>query len=102
MDKITVSDVEKLAKLARLGLSEEEKSSFAAQMTEILDYVKQLDDIDTSSVAPTSQVTGLVNVYSDDIVVASDVSRDEFLANAPQREKGFIKVKSVLEDKGSE
>ena len=102
MDEITLTDVEKLANLARLGINDEEKASLAKQMTEILTYVKQLDAINTDNVEPTSQVTGLVNVYADDEVVVSEITRDELLSNAPQQEKGFIKVKSVLDDKGDE
>lgn len=96
MSEITVKEVEALATLARVGLSEEEKVSLASQMTEILDYAKQLDKVDTSNVEPTSQVTGLNNVYREDVVVCSELSRDELLANAPESEGGAIKVKAVL------
>lgn len=96
MAEITKEEVAKLAKLARVGLSPEEIEALSTQMGEILDYVKQLDEIDTSSVEPTSQVTGLSNVLSTDEVKDCDLSRDELLANAPQRENGYIKVKSVL------
>jgi aspartyl-tRNA(Asn)/glutamyl-tRNA(Gln) amidotransferase subunit C len=97
MEKITIEDVEKLAKLARVGLKDNEKQSLASQMTEILNYVKQLDEIDTSSVEPTSQTTGLSNVYVEDAKEECCISRDDLLSNAPQQEDGFIKVKSVLE-----
>jgi aspartyl-tRNA(Asn)/glutamyl-tRNA(Gln) amidotransferase subunit C len=95
MDKITVKDVEKLAKLARLGLSDKEKESFATQMTEILGYVKQLDEIETGDVEPTSQVTGLKNIMADDGIRECLVDRDQLLSNAPESENGFIKVTST-------
>jgi aspartyl-tRNA(Asn)/glutamyl-tRNA(Gln) amidotransferase subunit C len=97
MEKITIEDVEKLAKLARVGLKDNEKQSLASQMTEILNYVKQLDEIDTSAVEPTSQTTGLSNVYVEDAKEECAIPRDDLLSNAPQQEVGFIKVKSVLE-----
>jgi len=96
MSKITVKEVEALAKLARVGLAEEEKVSISGQMTEILEYAKQLNDVDTSKAEPTSQVTGLTNVYREDVIFASEVSRENLLANAPEFEDGFIRVRTVL------
>ena len=96
MSKITVAEVEKLAQLARIGLSEEEKKSLAEQMTEILGFAEELNKIDVSGVEPTSQVTGLKNVFREDKVIVSELSIDEKLANAPAREAGSIKVKKVL------
>lgn len=97
MSKITLEEVEKLAKLARLGLTEKEKEILAPQMSEILNFAEQLDEVNIQDVEPTSQVTGLCNVYRPDEIRKSEASREELLSNAPQREKGFIKVKSVLE-----
>jgi len=96
MSKITSEEIEKLAKLARVGLTEEEKGTLATDMTAVLEYVKQLDGVDVSNVEPTSQVTGLTNVTRKDGVVRSEIVRSELLANAPDTENGFIKVKSVL------
>jgi aspartyl-tRNA(Asn)/glutamyl-tRNA(Gln) amidotransferase subunit C len=96
MDQITKNDIEKLAKLARLGLTETEKQSLVKQMTDILEYVKQLDEVDVNDVEPTSQVTRLRNVVRKDEIVRSDIERDELLSNTPNTENGFIRVKSVL------
>lgn len=96
MDKITLDDVEKLAKLARLGLTKEEMKKLAPQMSEILNFAKQLDEVDVNGVEPTSQVTGLANVFSVDSCTKSEVNREDLLSNAPEKENGFIKVKSVL------
>jgi aspartyl-tRNA(Asn)/glutamyl-tRNA(Gln) amidotransferase subunit C len=96
MDRITTQDIEKLAQLARVGLTDREKESLAAEMTSILEYVKQLDEVDVTNVEPTSQVTGLKNVTRDDTVISSNIGRDELLSNAPDIENGFIKVKTVL------
>lgn len=96
MSKITTADIEKLATLARVGLTEAEKKSLAGEMSSILEYVKQLDEVDVKNVEPTSQVTGLRNVTRNDEVIRSEIGREELLSNAPETENGFIKVKSVL------
>lgn len=96
MNKITTNEVEKLAKLARLGLTKEEVSSLSLEMSAILDYVKQLDEVDVSGVEPTSQVSGLTGVTREDKVVSSAIERKELLSNTPDTDNGFIKVKSVL------
>lgn len=96
MSEITTADIEKLAVLARVGLTEAEKKSLAGEMTAILEYVKQLDEVNVGGVDPTSQVTGLTGTSRKDGIVRSDIGRDELLSNAPETENGFIKVKSVL------
>jgi aspartyl-tRNA(Asn)/glutamyl-tRNA(Gln) amidotransferase subunit C len=75
MNKITTDEIEKLAKLARVGLTNAENSALAVDMTAILEYVKQLDDVDVSKVEPTSQVSGLTNVTRKDKVVRSEIVR---------------------------
>jgi aspartyl-tRNA(Asn)/glutamyl-tRNA(Gln) amidotransferase subunit C len=96
MSKITVHEVENLAKLARVGLSEKEKEQLSAQMTGILGFADELNKVDVSMVEPTSQVTGLANVFREDKVIRSEYDREALLANAPETEKGSIKVKKVL------
>lgn len=96
MDKISLEDVKKLAKLARLGLTEEEMTKLAPQMSEILNFAEKLNEVNIAEVKPTSQVTGLKNVFREDCVKASAATREELLNNAPNAENGFIKVKSVL------
>lgn len=96
MSEITISEIEKLAVLARVGLTETEKESLAGEMSAILEYVKQLDEVDVSSVEPTSQVSGLANVSRTDEIVACNIEREELLSNTPDTENGFIKVKQVL------
>ena len=96
MNKITTEEVEKLAKLARLGLAKEEVASLSREMTAILEYVKQLDEVDVSGIVPTSQVSGLTGVTRADVVASSPIDREELLSNTPDTDNGFIKVKSVL------
>ncbi len=92
--KINVSHV---AKLASLPLTGEEKKKFESQLSETLDYVKQLGEIDTKDVSPTSQVTGLENVTREDVVTPS-LTQEEVLKNAKSTHNGFFKVPAILEE----
>lgn len=89
-------DVSHVAKLANLPLSDKEKKKFEKQLSETLDYVNQLSEIDTKNVEPTSQVTGLENITRDDIVTPS-LPQEEVLKNAKSKHNGFFKVKAILE-----
>lgn len=86
-----------VAKLANLPLTDEEKKKFEGQLSETLDYVAQLEEIDTKNVEPTSQVTGLENVFREDIVAPS-LSQEEALKNAKSTHNGFFRVKTILEE----
>jgi len=77
--KLTKDDVKKIAHLARLGLTDEEIEKFAPQLTDILNYVEMLSEVDTTGVEPTSQVTGLANVTREDEVDQSLSTPDELL-----------------------
>lgn len=92
--KINVSHV---AKLANLPLTDAEKKKFEKQLEETLDYVNQLEEIDTKSVEPTSQVTGLENVMREDQTRPS-LSQEEVLKNAKSKHNGMFKVKAILEE----
>lgn len=96
MSVITTEDVQKLADLCRLKLSQEEKKQFAAEMQEILTYVEQLDSVDISGLEPTSQVTGLLNVTRKDEIIDYGPSYSELLQNAPAIQDNQIKVKRML------
>lgn len=94
---ITKDEVEHIAHLARLGLTEEEKEKFAQQLSSILDYVEQLKEVDTEGVEPTAQVTGLENIFRSDEIEDSDEIRDKLLKQAPAIEDDLIKTKAVFE-----
>ena len=83
--KITREDVEKVALLARLHVTESEKDAFAKQLSQILTHVEQLNRYDTAGVEPTTTVMGQVNVFRDDVVRPS-LPVEKALANAPERE----------------
>lgn len=94
--KITRKEVEYVARLARLALSEKEKDKLTNQLDSILSYMGTLNKLDTSKVEPTSHVLPLNNVWRED-VVKSSCPREEILANAPEQAEGFYKVKKVIE-----
>ena len=94
--KIRVKDVEYVARLARLTLSDEEKDEFAVQLNEILTYMDKLNELDTKDVEPTSHVIPLKNVFRPDEVRES-LPREPFLRNAPEAEKGSYKVPRIIE-----
>lgn len=92
---LTIADVEAVAGLARLNLSEDEKRSLRDQLSVILDNIAILNRVDTSAIAPTAQVIPLANVLRPDIVAAS-LAPGVALANAPRQADGFFEVAAVL------
>ncbi len=97
-DRLTRADVERIAALARLELTDAEKDLFVRQLTEVLEYAKQIQSIDTSGVLPTSQVLTSDQADRDD-VPAPGLSTADALANAPDRSaKGdLFRVPRVIE-----
>lgn len=85
-----------MAKLANLPLTDDEEEKFALQLSETLDSIKSLDEVNTESVKPTSQVTGLVNIVRDDKVTPS-LPQEEAFQNVKSSHRGYVKVKAVLE-----
>jgi aspartyl-tRNA(Asn)/glutamyl-tRNA(Gln) amidotransferase subunit C len=85
----------KIAKLARLELSDEEVEKFSGQLSDVLNYVEILNKVDTKDVEETSQVTGLVNVFRKDVVVPCDYGTD-LIKQAAEYEDNQVKVKNVL------
>lgn len=93
---ITVKDVEHVAKLARLELTEEEKEKFTRQLGDVLKYVEQMNEIDTTGVKPMAHAFDVVNVMRDDKVVYEQ-KKEELMKNAPDEENGFFKVPKIGE-----
>jgi aspartyl-tRNA(Asn)/glutamyl-tRNA(Gln) amidotransferase subunit C len=96
--KLSKEEVEHVAKLARLAVSEDEKEVFSRQLSEILTYVGKLNELDTSKVEPTSHVLDLSNVFRDDAVRESLPPAD-VLANAPDRENNHFRVPKIIEER---
>ena len=94
--KITISDVEKVAGLARLGLSSDEKERLGDQLNDILVYIDKLDELDTSDVKPLAHILPLKNVLREDRV-REGLTQSEALKNAPEEKDGLFKVPLVIE-----
>jgi aspartyl-tRNA(Asn)/glutamyl-tRNA(Gln) amidotransferase subunit C len=97
MAEIDRATVEHVARLARLGLSDEEIERMRTQLSRILDAIEVLNSVDTSHIGPTAQVIELENVMRED-VVHHGLTRDAALANAPERSDVFLRVPTVLEE----
>ncbi|MDE2483745.1 MAG: Asp-tRNA(Asn)/Glu-tRNA(Gln) amidotransferase subunit GatC [candidate division NC10 bacterium] len=95
--KITLKEVEHVARLARLELTAEEKERMRAQLDSILSYIDKLNELDTSAVEPTSHVLPMTNVFRKDEVTPS-VAQEAALANAPDRHDLFFRVPRILEE----
>jgi aspartyl-tRNA(Asn)/glutamyl-tRNA(Gln) amidotransferase subunit C len=97
MASISRSDVEHVANLARLHLTDEEIDRMQEQLSKILDAIDTLQQVDTSHVGPTASVIQLENVMRED-EVRPGLSREAALANAPLRDDPFLRVPTVLEE----
>ncbi|MEF2969285.1 Asp-tRNA(Asn)/Glu-tRNA(Gln) amidotransferase subunit GatC [Paenibacillus sp. M1] len=93
---IQVKDVEHVAKLARLNLTDEEREMFTEQLNAILQYAEKLNELDTDGVEPTTHVLHLSNVMREDEVRES-LPQEKVFRNAPEEEDGQFKVPAVLE-----
>jgi aspartyl-tRNA(Asn)/glutamyl-tRNA(Gln) amidotransferase subunit C len=96
MSKLSRDDVLKLAALSKLRLSEAEIERLRAELSEILNYVEILDQVDTEGLEPTYQVTGLKNVMREDELETYGYETADLLKNAPDVQDGQFKVKRVL------
>ena len=93
---LTSNDVLHIARLARISLAEDEVARFAEQLSGILDHFSALAALDTGDVEPTAHPLPLSNVMREDLVAPS-LPRSEVLANAPEQEDGYLRVRAVLE-----
>lgn len=96
MAQLTRNDVLKLARLARLHLTDEEVANFQGEITAILGYVEKLQSVDLDDIPATYQVTGLTNVMRPDEIRDYGSSPEELLKNAPQIEDNHFKVQRML------
>jgi aspartyl-tRNA(Asn)/glutamyl-tRNA(Gln) amidotransferase subunit C len=96
MSKLSRDDVLKLARLSRLKLTDDEVETFRDQLSEILNYVEKLDEVDVAGLEPTYQVTGLKNVMRDDETRDYGYKAEALLDNAPDKQDNQFKVKRVL------
>jgi aspartyl-tRNA(Asn)/glutamyl-tRNA(Gln) amidotransferase subunit C len=94
--RISKEEIEHIASLARLYLSEEEKDLFGSQLSSVLDYMEKLNELDTKDIEPTSHVLPLSNVMRDDIPSPS-IPKEDALLNAPDRTNKFYRVPKIIE-----
>lgn len=95
---LTQTEVRKIADLARIAISEAEIPKYQLELSAILTYVEQLNEVDTNQVEPTSQVTGLENQTRPD-AITYDFTREQMLASAIETAEDHVKVKSVFKEK---
>jgi len=96
--QLSKDEIQYIAKLARLELTEAELEKYGGQLSAVLNYIDQLKEADVKGIEPTAQVTGLENVLRNDKVKDWDKQEiEEALKDAPEREERFIKVKRVIE-----
>ena len=93
---LTADEVKHIARLARVGLSDDDVPHFQVQLSEILDYFQRLREVDTENLPPTAQTLAMHNVMRDDEPRPS-FDKEEVLANAPQREDDLFRVRAILE-----
>jgi aspartyl-tRNA(Asn)/glutamyl-tRNA(Gln) amidotransferase subunit C len=96
---LTRDQVQHIADLARLKLTDDEIAKMTVQLSAILDYAARLNELDTEAISPTASVVPLSNVMRED-VVAPSLSRADVLANAPDRDDKaeFFRVKAILKE----
>ena len=95
--KITMRDVEHVARLSRLALTDQEKERMRRELDGILSYIDKLRALDTANVPPTSHAVPMTNVMREDEPRPS-LSQDEMLANAPERSGEFFRVPRIIEE----
>ncbi len=91
---ISTKDVEHVAKLARLELTEEETEKYSKQLGEILKYVEQMNEVDTTGIEPMPHALPVYNVMRED-EVKYEQTKEELMANAPYEENGFFRVPKI-------
>lgn len=97
--KLTKKEIQHIATLARLELTEEEISMYSDQLSSVLSYMDILQEVNTDGVEETTQVTGLSNVMREDTPVEiSEEERKKLLASFPEEDNGVLKVKAVFAD----
>jgi aspartyl-tRNA(Asn)/glutamyl-tRNA(Gln) amidotransferase subunit C len=94
--KLSIKEVEHVAQLARLELTDAEKERFADQLSNILTHIDKLNQLDTCNVEPTSHVLPVKNIFRDD--ATQGTLEGDSLLNAPDKDKGYYKVPKIIEE----
>ena len=100
MIKLTKKDVLHVAKLSNLKLSDSEIKKFTPQLSKIVEFIGNLNEVDTKNIEATSQTTGLTNVLRDDIVKPEiSLSQDQALSGTDKTHNGYFKVSAILTER---
>ena len=94
--KLSSKEVEYVARLARLEISDKETEKFTAQLNDILGYIDKLNELDTTGVEPMSHAIAVTNAFREDTIVAS-IGTEKSLANAPDARGEFFRVPKVID-----
>lgn len=94
---LTKEEVKHIAHLARIGITDAEVEKYQKDLSGVLEYFKQLEEVDTNGVEPIGHITGVVNRYRVDKAEECDAKqRERIMENLPGEKDGFVKVKSIL------
>ena len=95
--KISSDEVEHIAELAKIDLTDKEKEKLSDELSDVLGYIEHLNEVDTSKIEPVSQVTGIINSLREDVADSCDEDvRKKMIENFPEEQDGYIKVKQVM------
>ena len=99
MSSISKEQIDHIAKLAKIKLTEKEEEKFANDLSSILDYIDKLNKVDTENIKPIQQITGLDNITRSDVEIRNPKSeiRNKILDEAPDRKDNYFKVPKILE-----
>lgn len=94
---LSKEEIKHIALLARVGIEEDEIESYQNDLSEVLDYFKKLEEVDTKQVREIGHITGKSNVFREDrCELREDGDTEKIMKNAPEKKDNFVKVKSVL------
>lgn len=100
MANLSKGDIEHVAALAKLPLTSKEVEKFKSQLSEVVNYVSQLNEVDTKDTEPTGQTTGLTNVKrNDEVKVETCLTQDEALSGTDKIHNGYFVVPGILEER---
>ncbi|MBI2103769.1 Asp-tRNA(Asn)/Glu-tRNA(Gln) amidotransferase subunit GatC [Candidatus Woesebacteria bacterium] len=100
MGKLSSDDVKHVSQLAKLSLTDNEVKKFQKQLEKVIDYISELNEVDTKNIEPTSQTTGLTNISRDDKVISEDcLSQENTLSGTSKKHNSYFVVPGILEER---
>ena len=97
MAKLTKAEVSHVAKLAKLHLTEKEKEKYLKQLSKVVEFISELEEVDTSAFEATSQTTGLENVHRvDEVKAGATLPQEEAISGTNNTKNGYFEVEAIL------